>query len=266
MSERPVFPDFPGMEFIDLHGNSAFLDRPLRSRAPHLEVDAIRSLAQIFPSSPTKILRELVNSAVSVCSAESAGISLEEIRPSGEVQFRWIATAGLYAPYLDAVLPAFFAPCRTCLDRRQSQHFHVTREYLDSIAVDAPAVLDGILIPWQADSIRGTIWVLCHTSERFFDREDVRILQSLSWFAAIAVRHQAEQRQLRDEASARATTAFAREFAHLCSGPLQSLTNLIQLLNESPPMPLQDFTTQADQALLRINQLIQELLNLPRPD
>jgi hypothetical protein len=101
-------------------------------------------------------LQELVEVAVDICGADSAGISLEEPTGEKDSQFRWIATAGEYLPYLGAVLPRSYSPCGTCLERDQPQLFRVSKAYLDMIGVEGPPVTDGILIPWQVDETRGT--------------------------------------------------------------------------------------------------------------
>lgn len=257
--------DPAGMDVINLQGNAGFLSRPSRPHPPALEVEALHRLAQLFAASPSKILRGLVEQSVTVCSADSAGISLEEIQPNGDVHFRWVATAGTYSPYLDALLPAKCSPCEVCLRRKQAQIFTVSPSYLDAIGIDAPPVTDGLLIPWQVDGIRGTLWVVCHHRSDYFDAEDVRLLQGLAYFAAIAVRNQGQQRKTFDKAVAEASAGTARELAHHINNPLQTLMNTVFLAGKNSP-EAQLFAAQVSPELLRLTTLVQELLNIPQSE
>jgi hypothetical protein len=43
--------------------------------------------------------------------------------------------------------------------------YRVTKPYYDFLGVTAKPITDGMLIPWEADEIQGTIWAVSHTSE-----------------------------------------------------------------------------------------------------
>ena len=98
------------------------------------------------------------------CGAESAGISLEEPSETGEPTFRWIAIAGSFERYLGARTPRFYSPCGTCLDCRRPQLYRVTKPYYDFLGVMADPILDGMLIPWETETFRGTIWAVSLSS------------------------------------------------------------------------------------------------------
>jgi hypothetical protein len=252
-----------GMDVLDLLTDAEFAQR---RHAPHdtaREIEAIQRLAHVFATHPQQILNELVSISMTLCGADSAGISLEETSPNGDTQFRWIETAGSYAPFLGAVLPSHFSPCGTCLARRQPQLFRVSKLYLDTIGVNAPPVTDGLLIPWQVDHARGTIWVIAHQSFSLFDPQDYRILQSLADFAAIAVRHQAQQQKLTEQAAATAAANMANQLAHRINNPLQSLTNNVFLAAQGGP-DANAFARQASDDLVRLSALVSELLHLPK--
>ena len=254
-----------GMEVVNLQDNREFARRRVRPHDSNVEIEAMHRLAHVFALSPSRILRELTEVSVSVCGADSAGVSLEEVLPDGEVQFRWVATAGIYAPYLDGVLPRFYSPCGTCLERHQAQLFRVSQAYLNGIGIEAPAVTDGLLIPWQVDQVRGTIWIVAHQSYELFDREDFRILQGLSYFAAIAVRHQHQQRIVTERAASTAAAEMARELAHQINNPLQSLMNTVFLASHGDPAA-EAFAREVNPDLHRLSALVQQLLNLPAQD
>ncbi|MGD0648953.1 MAG: GAF domain-containing protein [Acidobacteriaceae bacterium] len=252
-----------GMDVINLRTSTEFAQR---HHAPHntaREIEAIQRLAHVFATHPQQILGELVSISMALCGADGAGITLEEPSPAGDTQFRWIETTGSYAPFLGAVLPRHFSPCGTCLARSQPQLFRVSKLYLDTIGVDAPPVTDGLLIPWQVDHTRGTLWIIAHHSFSLFDSQDYRILQSLADFAAIAVRHQAQQQKLTEQAASTAAANMANQLAHRINNPLQSLTNNVFLAAQGGP-DASAFARQAADDLVKLSALVSELLHLPK--
>jgi len=253
--------DLSGMEVLDLSTYAEFSRRHHRSRDVVREIEALQRLAHVFATDPPKILQELVSISMALCGADSAGISLEESTSTGQTQFRWIATDGAYSPYLGAVLPSLFSPCGTCLSSSAPQLFRVSKLYLDTIGVDAPPVTDGLLIPWQVDQTRGTIWVIAHVACQLFDQEDYRILRSLADFAAIAVRHSAQQEELTQQTAANAALAMANELAHRINNPLQSLMNTVFLASQGGT-DAADFARQAVDDTVKLSALVKELLHL----
>jgi signal transduction histidine kinase len=251
------------MQVVDLRGDAEFMGRRIRPRDVGSEVVGLQRLARVFAQRPDRILQELVEVSVDVCDAHSAGITLEETLQDGETQFRWIAIAGKYGGFVGAVLPRAFSPCGTCLDRGGPQLFRVSKAYLDMIGVQAPPVTDGLLIPWQVDKTRGTIWVIAHGPFQCFDREDYRLLQSLSDFAAIAVRHQHQQEALMRQAAATAAAEMANSLAHQINNPLQGLMQTVFLASQDGANA-DVFANQAMEELKRLTELVRQLLELPK--
>jgi hypothetical protein len=66
-----------GLEVLDLYSDSRFRNRLPRFRNPAKQLEGMRRLARAFVENPGTILQELVNTAVDLCEAESAGISLQ---------------------------------------------------------------------------------------------------------------------------------------------------------------------------------------------
>lgn len=176
-----------GMELRDLLGDPEF---PLRKKRPGQETyaaEAYRTLARVFTDKPDVVLQRLVEAATTFCGADSAGISLEEKDDKRERRFRWIAIAGSFAPFLGGMTPRFFSPCGTTLDCGRAQLYRVSKPYYDYLGVKADPITDGILIPWQAGELRGTLWVVSHRHREAFDVEDFKLIDGLADFAAIAV-------------------------------------------------------------------------------
>jgi signal transduction histidine kinase len=251
------------MQVVDLRSDDEFMTRQIRPRGLATEISGIRRLADVFAQRSERILQELVEVSIDMCGADSAGLTLEETLSNGETQFRWIAAAGKYADFLDAVLPRFYSRCGTCLDRGQPQLFRVPKPYLDLIGVEAAPVTDGILVPWQVDDTRGTIWVLAHGAYQRFDREDYRMLRSLSDFAAIAVRNQRQQAILLTKTAATAAAAMGNDLAHQINNPLQKLMQTVYLVGQGGAK-VDTFAQQAMDDLIKLSELVRQLLDLSR--
>lgn len=258
MSTTPLLVD-PGMELRDLLKDADFAARAQSPRNRDRNISALRGLARVFAEQPERVLQELVDLAVECCGADSAGISLEETSESGERIFRWVAISGSFAQYLHATAPRFFSPCGTCLDSGRPQLYRVTKPYYDFLGVSADEITDGMLIPWINETLRGTIWAVSHHSRETFQIEDYELLSSLADFASIALRHQHQQRALREREKEAALAAKANELAHLINNPLQSLTNTIYLAREGGA-DVQTLLEQAEDELTVLSGLVRKLL------
>jgi hypothetical protein len=221
-----------GLEVIDLQSDDAFAERRLHVRDVGMQMEGMRRLAHAFVESPDTILQELVNAAVDLCGAESAGISLEQEEATDENFYQWVATAGQYKGFLNATLPRTPSACGVCLERGRPQLFRVSQRFFDLMGIEAPVVTDGILLPWQVEELRGTIWIMAHGREEAFDLDDCRMMQTLADFAAMGVRQQRQQKMLVRQASSAAAVAMANDLAHKINNPLQSVTNIVYLAAE----------------------------------
>jgi len=177
-----------GMELRDLLADTEFPHREKKRLRQEIctAAEAYRSVARVFADNPDVILKSLVEAATTYCGADSAGISLEE-DVDGQRRFRWIAISGSFAPFLGGTTPRFFSPCGTTLDRGRVQLYRVGKPYYDYLGIKADPITDGILLPWQAGEIRGTIWVVSHRHREAFDLADLKLMDGLADFAAIAV-------------------------------------------------------------------------------
>jgi len=189
-----------GMDLRDLLDDAGFKNRPKQPRDPNRTAVAFRHLLKLLAEDRESLLKELVNAAVKFCSAESAGISLEETETG---TFRWVAIAGTFERYLDARTPRNYCPCGICLDTGRPQLFRVTRPYYDFLGVTADPITDGILIPWSTEYFKGSLWCVSHSSAEAFDFDDYEFLRGLADFASIILRNQARMRLLDDAETAR---------------------------------------------------------------
>ena len=134
--------------------------------------------------SPERVLQQLVDTALELCDAQSAGLSLLE-EENGRKIFRWHGVAGEYAPHLWGTTPREFSPCGTVLDTDKMQLMsHLDRHFTYFSAVQ-PRISEALLVPFHVNGEAvGTIWVISHDATRKFDAEDARVMSTLGEFAA----------------------------------------------------------------------------------
>ena len=235
MVDPSANPVFLGLEVIDLKDYPAFSARPSRPPNPAAQAKLIERLARTLLEDPDSILQWLVDSALDMCGADSAGISVEryfksetdfDTRIDG---FQWIATAGQYRRLLDAVIPRKPSACDICLGRGRPQLYRVSTPFLRSIGVDAARVTDGLMVPWGADGRRGTIWILAHGRTEAFDQGNLETLELLAGFAALCVTQQHRRKREDYEWAVSAASAVIKVLALRIHDPLQELSDLIFL-------------------------------------
>jgi PAS domain S-box-containing protein len=160
--------------------------RPSRLPDYAAESQALIALAQSMATAPEGILQKLAETALSVCRAHSAGLSLLE---DGDQRrnFHWRAIAGEFSPHLNGGTPRDFGPCGTVLDRNAAQlcsHPEVDFPYLSEAK---PSLEEILLVPFYIEGQAvGTIWVISHDTQRRFDAEDLRVMTNLGVFASAA--------------------------------------------------------------------------------
>jgi hypothetical protein len=264
MNSPASLPADTGIEVIDLTDDAEFQSRSLHVRDLTVQLQGLQRLARAFVERPETVLQELVDSAVSLCGADSAGISVERPDKSESDYYHWIATSGEYAGFLNAVLPHEPSACAICLERGRPQLFRVSKRFFDLMGIQAASVTDGILLPWQVDGLQGTVWIMAHGRTTAFDGEDLKLMQVLAEFTAMAIRQQRQQKMMVDKASAAAAAAMADELAHKINNPLQGLTNVLYLAAEGHHGEgARAVGVQALGDLQRLSALVKQLLELP---
>ena len=161
------------------------------------------------------------------------------------------------------MLPRFPSACGITLERGRPQLFRVTKKFFDILGVVAQPVTDGMLLPWQVDGTCGTIFVMAHERAVAFDGQDMQIMQLLANFAAMAVRHQRQQRQLIAQAEASGAANLAHLLAHQINHPLQILTNQVYLASTGGPSEAKVLANDMAADLSRLSSVVSQILNLP---
>ncbi len=160
--------------------------RPSRLPDYQAENRALSLLAQEMANSPQNVLQRLVDVALELSRAQSAGVSILE-EEEGRKIFRWHAVAGQWAGYLGGTMPREASPCGTVLDRNSSLLLSHPERCYPIPSTIAPPIVEVLLIPFHvADEPIGTIWAIAHDESLKFDAEDERIMGSLGKFASTA--------------------------------------------------------------------------------
>jgi signal transduction histidine kinase len=165
------------------------ISRPRRPASPKAEAAALHKLARTMATAPNDLPDTLLELAVELCEADTAGLSLLETTPAGERVFRWTNLSGALRAHVGGSTPRNFSPCGVCLDRKTSQLFKHPERFFDYFnAVGTPFVeaLVVPLVPIGNDPL-GTIWILSHRAGKVFDSEDVRIMSSIADFTSVAL-------------------------------------------------------------------------------
>jgi len=160
------------------------LDRPSRPPDYAKENSALVALVGALADHPATILQTLADKVLDVLQADSAGLSL--LTRDGN-RFYWAAIAGAWGPHIGGGTPRNFGPCGDVLDRNVPMLFtHWERRY-PYLGTALPLAEEGLLVPFfvSGKSV-GTIWAIAHNSRRKFDREDLRLLESMGRFASAA--------------------------------------------------------------------------------
>ncbi|HEY9380589.1 MAG TPA: ATP-binding protein [Burkholderiales bacterium] len=163
-------------------------ERSPRTADHEAENRALRTLARHMAGPPGALLQRLVDIALDLGDADTAGVSLLESGPGGAAFFRRVALAGADAHQVNTTTPADSSSCGYALHRNTAQLYAYADGYQACGGVHFPDVVEKLVIPFGAHGKPyGTIWVATHNRARCFDAEDVRILQSLADFTAAAL-------------------------------------------------------------------------------
>jgi signal transduction histidine kinase len=279
----------------DVVVNAELDRRPSRPPEYAAEQAALLALAHTMAEAPQTILQHLADTALRLCRADTAGISLLETHDGAEV-FRWEALAGVYADRLNTTMPRHASPCGTTIDQNAPQLMYMAERFFPALTA-VPPVVEALLLPFYVEGKpTGTVWVVAHDERRTFDREDARLVQTLAQFAAAAWRVWQAQAELERQVAVR-TAALQHEMAerhrmeqearrtehlallgrlaagvsHEIRNPLSAIVLHVDLLEEELGQPSPESAalvpqtlTEIKRQLARVDDLVQDYLSLAR--
>jgi PAS domain S-box-containing protein len=152
------------------------------------EAEAMQPLAQQMARDAGALLQTLVDIALNLCQAGTAGVSLLETTPDGTEIFRWTTMAGRLSQAVGGSTPRNFSPCGVCLDRGTPQLFSHPERYFSYFQDTNTPIVEGLVLPLISEhQALGTLWIMSHDEQRQFDAEDVRVMTNLANFSAAAL-------------------------------------------------------------------------------
>jgi PAS domain S-box-containing protein len=158
--------------------------RPSRPPDYAAENRALIGLTQALAHPPHGVLQKLAETALTLCRAHSAGVSLLE--PDGK-RFFWPAVVGQWACHTGGGTPRDYGPCGTVLDRDAAQLVSHPERHFTLFASVSPLIEEALVTPFYVEGRAvGTVWIIAHDQSRKFDSEDLRVMTNLGKFAAAA--------------------------------------------------------------------------------
>jgi signal transduction histidine kinase/CheY-like chemotaxis protein len=253
--QHSVAPRTP-VTIADVDIRSELLSRPHRSPDHQAEAHALAGLARQMSENPREMLQALAEAALDLCHADTAGISLLE----GDV-FRWEALAGVCAAKRNGTMPRDASPCGVCIDQDATQLMHLPDRCFPAL-INEPRFVEALLLPFHLKGRPiGTVWVVAHTFDRHFDREDQRLIGVLAQFASAG--WQLWNACETAEAASQQKDRFLATLSHELRNPLNALSTALAVGRAS--------ATQRDRALglaerqcRYLGRLIEDLLDVAR--
>jgi GAF domain-containing protein len=148
------------------------------------ETEALFALSRTLAQEPSRALQRLVDLAMKLTGADSAGLSLDD-HDGEERIFRWVATTGELARYKNSSVPRDLSPSRAATDARRALVLRDPGRHYPYISQLHVPVRQALLVPFaRTGRPVGTLWVVAHRTQKVFTSEDVRIVQALTTFAA----------------------------------------------------------------------------------
>ncbi|MFP3558478.1 GAF domain-containing protein, partial [Paraburkholderia sp. SIMBA_049] len=156
------------------------------------------------------MLQTLVDTALTLCDAGSAGISLREQDDDQSGAFRWVAVSGRCAQLQGHLIPGDDSPAGVALELGSPQLFAFPKRQFDCLSFVGAEVTEELVVPVPGTpGPFGALWVMSHDANHHFDGEHRRILASLADFTCAAL----TLTRARADAEARAEEAEAARHA-----------------------------------------------------
>jgi len=154
------------------------------------EALAFQDLARQMVEHPEGLLPHLVQSAMMLCGAQSAGIAIYEPQPAAPGICRWWYVAGRYAPLGGMAMPRDDSPCGVCLDRNAPVLLSYPERVFAGVHETGLPHCEMLLAPLAVSGVVafGALCVVAHDRGGQFSAGDARLLGDLAAFAGFALR------------------------------------------------------------------------------
>lgn len=278
---------------------AALWNPPERAQYLQAEVTAFCELSKILADDPRVALRRVVEIALRLCKAGSAGVSLLRSSAAGEATVHWEAISGALAVHEGSDATRDFSPCGLCLDAGTTILLSRPERVFTYLTGTRPSIVQDLIVPLydSASQPLGTLWVAHHDSTSRFSSDDARMMEQLAVQLILALKlleqarehrhalallesHEMERRALTDalaeerrhrerseaaESGARQALEFKdvviREVHHRVKNTIQMAASLLSLHARATPSEQVRCSLQASYGRLRLLAKVQELLS-----
>ncbi len=220
---------------------TAQLHRRVPKKTDHLgEKIALQDIAAQMIDNSEQVLPKLVERAMEMTGAVTAGISEFEAREGTAGIFRWRDLKGNFARFEGTTTPRDHSPCGVCLDRFEATLSRRPERYyawITEAGVSCPEVL---LVPLHVahGEPLGTLWIVAE-HEGYFDSGHARIMGELASFTGIALAMLRDQQRLKD--AVKQQEILTAEMNH-------RINNLFSIVNGMIGVSKRSATSAADMA------------------
>lgn len=239
--------------------------RPVRAQAAGDLDAAILRLTDELATPSRHALQCVVEEAMTLCGAGSAGVSLFEAS-DGRERFRWHAVAGALREYLWSALPREVSLGSVVVDRNAAQLFRYPERYLAPLSERKPQMIECLCVPLPlARGVPfGTIWVASHDQVTAFDAGDLRVLETLGHFATSA--HRAYAAMEADRAAHQRKDELMAALSSELRDALAAISNAVEYLvaeNECTLDERRRVHGLVQRQLAQVGQLSEQMLDSP---
>ncbi|MEO7726841.1 MAG: GAF domain-containing sensor histidine kinase [Burkholderiales bacterium] len=244
-----------------------------RTRVPDhaAENEALIALAATLSESPQAVFQTLVQKVLELTHADSTGISVAE-NNGDESIFRWYATAGNFSRYIGGTMPRNLSPCGTVLEQRVPLLMRAPEHYYPFGQELCNPIEEVLLVPFfRGDVPIGTVWVIAHTKDKHFDKEDRRLIENLCRFATHAVKNMQDLKSLAEAkqslaVESRLKTEFLVTMSHELRSPLSAITMAAEILRVTiaEPAPARNAVGIVERQAGLLKRLTDDLLDVSR--
>ncbi|HEV7912150.1 MAG TPA: GAF domain-containing protein [Albitalea sp.] len=149
------------------------------------ESAALLALARSIAGEPRWALQRLAESVLALTSADASGVSVVEV-DDGMPVFRWRAAGGAFKDWVGQTMPRSASPCGDVLRTSTMLLMREPARHYASVAAFADVQMhELLLVPFkQEGAVVGTVWAAMLTSDKQFNGEDARLMESVSTMAA----------------------------------------------------------------------------------
>jgi two-component sensor histidine kinase len=187
------------------------------------EKEAIAELAEQMVDQPAELVPRLVDLALELCRASSAGVSVLE----GD-RFRRLGLKGVLSSFEGETTPRNFSPCGVCLDQSQAVLMERPERVYDWIADAGISVPEVLLVPLAIKNTGplGTLWVVAREGQKF-DAGHARLMTELAGFTGRALRMVLSDDRLKKALDEQET--LTREMSHRLKNLFSVIESMIAM-------------------------------------